>query len=149
MERAMESSDTGISDGSDTEHTGAYTACKRSSKNGYDRSDNGYDKDKGIICHRFFHKSQIGTVFYKKHAAKGSNRCNFSLCVIDWCAIMLWATACEDLTLSPQGGEAKGKRYWKIQRRGESTHNGLLADEGTKMVWSGYDKGGDINTCEH
>ena len=47
MERAMESSDTGISDGSDTEHTGAYTVCKRSSKNSYDRSDNGYDKDKG------------------------------------------------------------------------------------------------------
>ena len=54
MERAMESSDAGISDGSDTEHTGAYTVCKRSSKNSYDRSDNGYDKDKGIICHRFF-----------------------------------------------------------------------------------------------
>ena len=68
----MESSDTGISDGSDTEHTGAYTVCKRSSKNSYDRSDNGYDKDKGIICHRFFIKVKSETVFYKKHAAKGS-----------------------------------------------------------------------------
>ena len=54
-------------------HTGAYMVCKRSKgKNSYDRSDNGYDKDKGIICHRFFHKVKPGLSFIKDMQQKGS-----------------------------------------------------------------------------
>ena len=61
----MESSDTGISDGSDTEDTGACTVCKRSSKNGYDRSDNGLIKTRVSPVIDFFIKVKSGLSFIK------------------------------------------------------------------------------------